>query len=157
MTCGVPSGSGELIADNNQSNLMQQASKPRSRTLSFSIVKTDDAVSGEPGQAYTVRSKILGYIREHFLMTEVELANARQNLVDYAEAHGYELGAIFVERLETAPAAFEAMAYELTGLDTPAIVVPGVHHLAVLGNPLQVRQQLEDPGGIRVLVARHAS
>ncbi|WP_328990041.1 hypothetical protein OG394_27755 [Kribbella sp. NBC_01245] len=99
---------------------------------------------------------IVGYIREHFLMTDNELADARQNLVDFARDHRYKLAAIFVERIETAPAAFQAMTEQLRKLDTPALVVPGCHHLAVLGNPLAIRQQLEEHG-TKVLIARHAS
>lgn len=99
---------------------------------------------------------LLGYLSEHFLMTAAELAKARQALVDYARDNGYELAAIYVERLESAPSAFQTLALELDRLDHVALLVPGVHHLAALGSPLDVKQELEKTG-TKVLIAGQAT
>lgn len=98
---------------------------------------------------------VLGYVREHFMMTEPEMANARQNLVDLAASENLELTKIYVERIESVPQTFRAMMIEVERECIDRIVVPGLHHLAVIGNPETIKTDL-GARGVEVLVARHA-
>ena len=56
-----------------------------------------------------------GYVREHFLMSTTELARAKAKIVAFARAEGFALQGIFVERVETAPAALEALIEAVKG------------------------------------------
>jgi hypothetical protein len=97
----------------------------------------------------------LGYMRAHLLMTEAELANAKEDLADCAARAGYTLGTVYVERLDRAPSAFEALVTHLMEHGAAAVLVPGLHHLAALGAPSVLKTHLEDTTGARVLSARH--
>ncbi|WP_328993921.1 hypothetical protein OG394_06075 [Kribbella sp. NBC_01245] len=87
-------------------------------------------------------------------MTEVEMANARQNLVDLAVSQALDLRKIYVERIESAPDAFDALLTEVTQGGVERILVPGLHHLAVIGDPRAIRNDLQKDG-VDVLIARH--
>jgi hypothetical protein len=99
---------------------------------------------------------MVGYIRAHLMMTEHELANAKQDLADFAVKEGYTLGRIYVERVDRAPAAFQTLMDEVRRHEAKAVVVPGLHHLAVLGAPSTLKDHLEHYTGARVLAARTA-
>lgn len=94
-----------------------------------------------------------GYVREHFLMSAAELARARARIVAFARAEGYALQGIFVERVETAPAAFEALIEAVNRYEATAVVVPGLSHLKTFEAPANLRERLERTTGARVLVA----
>ena len=70
-----------------------------------------------------------GYIRIHFLMSETELTNARKLIVEAAQAGGVQLVTIRVEEIEASP-------------DGQPLVVPTLHHLAVLRHPTQIRDHV---------------
>ena len=87
-------------------------------------------------------------------MTEVEMANARQNLVDLAVSQDLDLTKIYVERIESSPEAFHAMLTEITLGSVERILVPGLHHIAVIGDPRTIRSDLHKCG-VDVLIASH--
>lgn len=103
------------------------------------------------------RPLAVAYLRAHLLTTEDELADAKRDLAAFAEREGYTLGQVHVERLDHAPAAFEALVAEVMREQVIAVIVPGTHHLAALGSPPSaIRYHLERTTGVRVLRARHS-
>lgn len=85
-------------------------------------------------------------------MTETEMANARQNLVYVAVSENLELAKIYVERVESSPEAFHAMLTEIRLGNAQRLLVPGLHHLAVIGDPRTIRSDLRKCG-VDVLIA----
>ncbi|MEV8376189.1 hypothetical protein AB0P21_25840 [Kribbella sp. NPDC056861] len=97
--------------------------------------------------------RALGYLRKHLLMTESELSEAEGRLAHFAQVRGFRLQQIYVEELETWPAAFEALI-EAAGTDgLSAVLLPSMLHFAVLGPPAEIKQYFEQLTGTRVLVA----
>jgi hypothetical protein len=99
------------------------------------------------------RPLLLGYVREHFLMTAAELARMKQHLVDFAAVEGFTLRAIFVEQVETAPAAFQALIEAANRYQVSAVVVPSLTHLTDSTTPTSMKDHLEHYTGARVMVA----
>jgi hypothetical protein len=100
-----------------------------------------------------MRPLLLGYVRAHLLMTESELGDVKQDLADFAAREGYTLGRVYVERIDRAPAAFQTLVDDVRRQEVKAVVVPGLHHLAVLGVPTALKDHLEYYTGVRVLTA----
>ncbi|WP_133806107.1 hypothetical protein [Kribbella caucasensis] len=101
----------------------------------------------------TNRRTSFGYINEHFMMGDSELAAMRRRIVECCQADGGELAAIYIERVETSPFAWRALLEKLadsSGLNV--VIVPGLHHLASIGHPIEVRNILLEFGA-NVLVA----
>ncbi len=106
--------------------------------------------SSEPGQP---RPLAHAYIRAHLLMTENELADVKERLAYYCHTEGLTLGKVFVERIDLAPAAYHALVDALEHDDAHAVLVPSLHHLAVLGPPTVLRDHLQRVTGLNVVVA----
>ncbi|HYU84197.1 MAG TPA: hypothetical protein VEK80_05280 [Kribbellaceae bacterium] len=100
-----------------------------------------------------MRPLLLGYVRAHLLMTETELGDVKQDLADFAVREGYTLGQVYVERIDRAPAAFQTLVDDVRRNEVKAVVVPGLHHLGVLGSPAALKEHLEHYTGVRVLTA----
>ena len=100
------------------------------------------------------RPLLLGYVRAHLLMTEAELSDTKRALAKFADVEGYTLGTVYVERIDRAPSAFQALMDALQREEARAVVVPGMHHLTVL-EPPSLKDHLEHYIGARVLTARH--
>jgi hypothetical protein len=67
-------------------------------------------------------------------------------------AEGFVLGTVYLDRLNTAPAAFDALLDEIRRDDDVwAVVVPTTHHLA--DGDLQAMKSRLQHGAIHVLVA----
>ena len=103
------------------------------------------------------RPLMLVYVRAHLLMTWDELADAKADLAHFAAAEGYTFGTVYTERIDRAPAAFHALMDAVKREEASAVVVPSLHHLAVLGAPLAMKEHLEHYTGARVITARTAS
>lgn len=105
----------------------------------------------------STRTFVAIYLREHMLMTAGEMARAQRDLLSFAESKGYDLDKveIFIEKLETVPDAFARMAEKVSGPGENVVIVPGIHHLAGLGNPPMAVVDAFVADGVQVLMARH--
>lgn len=96
---------------------------------------------------------ILGYMRKHLLMSEAELADTKERLAYFAAVEGFSLGTVYIEQVETTPAAFQALIEAANRYEVTAVVVPSLRHFAVLGAAASAKDHLEHATGARVLVA----
>lgn len=87
-------------------------------------------------------------------MSTAELARANATIVAFAKSEGFSLQGIFVERVETAPAALEALIEAAIHHEAAAVVVPSPSHLKTFEVPANLRDRLERATGARVLVVR---
>jgi hypothetical protein len=90
---------------------------------------------------------MLGYFLETFLMTPTEQDRSRQLLLSFAEREGAQMTGIFMEALDTRPAAIEALIAKARQDAVPAIAITTADSLAP-----PYRHALA-AAGIRVLVA----
>jgi hypothetical protein len=87
-----------------------------------------------PGQAIDgTRPIALGYIREDAPMSDTEVAEATRAMAMFAEGEGYELGTVYVERVDRTPEAFEALLASAIGEAAVAVIVPGPHRVMAIG------------------------
>jgi hypothetical protein len=100
-----------------------------------------------------VRPLALGYVREESRMSDPELAYAKRVLAEYAEREGYALGTIYVERVDRTPAAFEALVTSAIRDEAAVVIVPGFHHLALIGSAVELAAHLAKTTGACVLDA----
>ena len=99
------------------------------------------------------RPLLLGYIRAHVLMTADEIAAAKVSLAAFAMAEGFVLGTVYLDQVNTAPAAFQALVDEIRrDNDVWAVVVPTAHHLTD-GGLRAMKSDLEHHGAVHVMVA----
>lgn len=96
---------------------------------------------------------VLGYLRKHLLMTEDELDDIRERLAYFAREEGFAMGTVYVEEIETSPAAFEALVNAANSYEISAVVLPSMLHFAVLGAPASIKEHFEHLTGARVMVA----
>lgn len=99
------------------------------------------------------RPLALGYFRVHLLMTAAEVELTKVQLAEFARVEGFALGGVFVEQVDTAPAAFHALVEAVKRHEVGRVVVPSVQDLAVLGVSPLLKSYLERCTGARVLVA----
>ncbi len=92
-----------------------------------------------------------GYVNASLLITDSELERARIDVARFAGEWGYALTYVHVEDRTTAPDAFNALVQQVTALDITTVLVPGIHHFAGLGNPVEVKDHLERLIGGRVI------
>lgn len=112
--------------------------------------------AGPTTNTYRKRGNIVqayGYIRKHFLMTEVELARARHLIVDTARRHDVRLASIHVEEIETSPEAFHDLLAAVMRDEQRMIIAPDIHHFEVAGEPISVIKRLES-NGIEIVVGQ---
>lgn len=95
-----------------------------------------------------------GYYREHLFMNAREKADIRARMQTTAVRHGYRLGKIFDERIETKPAALRALL-DAAITDGAAVVLPGIDHLAIHGDPIKLREYLSAAIARDVLIAEN--
>jgi hypothetical protein len=75
----------------------------------------------------------LGYIREDAPMSDTEVAEATRAMAGFAAGEGYELGTVYVERVDRTPEAFEALLSSAIGEAAVAVIVPGPHRAVTIG------------------------
>lgn len=92
------------------------------------------------------------YVREHFLMTAQERADVVAKLVESAKSSGFEVGKIFLERVEPAPEAYEALVAAAVADDVAAVLMPSLRHLDGIGEPKSTAQRLAVSAQVEVLV-----
>ncbi|MEV5967785.1 hypothetical protein AB0L70_38825 [Kribbella sp. NPDC051952] len=95
----------------------------------------------------------LGYMRRHLLVVDSEVHRTKERLGHFAQASGLRLGGVYVEVIETWPAAFEMLLQAALVEKPRALIVPSVIHLAALGAPVSIKQHIERLTGARVLAA----
>ncbi|QNE18873.1 hypothetical protein F1D05_14355 [Kribbella qitaiheensis] len=96
---------------------------------------------------------IFGYFKKSSLMGASESAAMHNQIFQCAENHCLVIDAIYIDEIETAPARLTALIATLTAADERVMILPNLLHLASLGNPYDVRADIEG-NGIRVLIAR---
>lgn len=95
--------------------------------------------------------RALGYLRKHLLMTETEVRYAKERLAYFAQEEGLQLDKVYVEKVETWPAAFEALVGAAVSDEVSAVLLPSMLHFAVLGPPAAIKQHFECITSTRVL------
>jgi hypothetical protein len=86
-------------------------------------------------------------------MTERELGEVQQRLVEVARQHGRTLGTVYVEELPTDPRAFNALLASLKELDTPAVIIPSKAHLGRWDLKGSKYHQLQQVAETKVIIA----
>jgi hypothetical protein len=92
------------------------------------------------------RPLMLGYFLEAFLMTPRERARVKEQLIEFAAREGYAVHAIFVEGLDTRPAAINTLIEMVRRDNLTAVVVPSADDL-----DRRDRRRLEDVGAYVVV------
>ncbi|MEU4607511.1 hypothetical protein AB0F43_31385 [Kribbella sp. NPDC023972] len=93
------------------------------------------------------RPAMLGYFLETFLMTPAQQDRARNLLIDFADRAGSRMTAIYMEALDSQPAAIESLIETARRDGVPAVAITTADSLTE-----QHRRALED-AGIRLLIA----
>jgi hypothetical protein len=99
----------------------------------------------------------VGYLRQYRSMTCYQLAQAEEQLAVLAGRQGFVLRKVFVERLETDPAAFNALIKMVKRRRIPAVVVPTQAHLSAVGSGETKTQRLHRETGAHALAASGSS
>ncbi len=93
------------------------------------------------------RPAMLGYFVETFLMTPAEQDRARRLLLEFADRAGSQMTAIYMEALDSQPAALEALIEAARRDGVSAVAVTVADSIAD-----QYRRELE-AAGVRLLIA----
>jgi hypothetical protein len=88
---------------------------------------------------------ILGFISMQFMSNSGELLATHRKLQACARGHGLRLQKVYVQDLGPPSAIFDLLG-ALTESDGLPLVVPTLHHLAVAGNPAEIREHLRYAG-----------
>ncbi|WP_132157622.1 hypothetical protein [Kribbella antiqua] len=86
-------------------------------------------------------------------MTEIEVCDAKERLAYFARIKSLRLDEVFVEDVETWPAAFEALVEAALSDQLSVVLVPSMLHFAVLGPPSNIKQHFEYITRTHVLAA----
>ncbi|MGZ0148996.1 hypothetical protein ACXJJ3_18115 [Kribbella sp. WER1] len=62
------------------------------------------------------------------------------------------MGSVYVEDPETAPQAFEVLVASVNRYQITAVVLPGLRHLALVGDPPDVSVRFERVTGARIML-----
>ena len=85
----------------------------------------------------------LGFISMSFVRNTGELLTIRRQLKAFATGQGLQITKVYVEEPGPPSAAFDLLE-SLLESDGQPLIVPTLHHLAVLGHPAQIRDHLRD-------------
>ncbi|MEU4294728.1 hypothetical protein AB0E63_41450 [Kribbella sp. NPDC026596] len=111
-----------------------------------------DAGLSDDEEADRLRGRVaFGFISMTFVRDAGELLATHRKLIACATERGYRLGTVYVQRAGPPDAVFDLLG-SLLESDGLSLVVPTLHHLAILGNPLDIRDHLSR-GGHQVLIA----
>ena len=86
-------------------------------------------------------TQALGFISMYFVRSADELLMVHRQLKAYATDHGLHLTEVYVEEPGRPSASFDLLESLLQSDGLP-LVVPTLHHLAVLGHPIRIRDHL---------------
>jgi hypothetical protein len=84
----------------------------------------------------------LGFISMQFVPNAGELLVMHRRLNAYAVNHDLQLTKVYVEQLGPPTAVFNLLGSLMESEGQP-LVVPTLHHLALLGNPAEIRDHLQ--------------
>lgn len=76
-----------------------------------------------------------------FVRNADELLATHRKLDACATGHGFQLKKVYVEKPGPPSAVFDLLGSLMESAGQP-VIVPTLHHLAVLGNPAAIRDQL---------------
>jgi hypothetical protein len=98
------------------------------------------------------RPLLLGYLRRDLLVAEGQVGELKRDMTTFAEAEGFTMGHIYVERPDSWLAAFEGLTESINRYDVTAVVLPSLLHLTGVGMPTDIRDSFERSTGARLLV-----
>jgi hypothetical protein len=98
------------------------------------------------------RPLLLGYARRDLYLSDRHVNDLKRELGAFAQLEGFAMGSVYVEDLDTVPAAFEALVASVNRYELTAVVLPNLRHLALIGDPEEVKQQFERTTGARFLL-----
>jgi hypothetical protein len=96
---------------------------------------------------------LLGYVRQQLAASEMELAEAIDQLARFAALEGFVLGAIFVEGVDASLSAFKALVDAVNRYGVTTVAVPTMLHIAILAPQQALRSDFEYLTGARVVEA----
>ncbi|MGW7687129.1 hypothetical protein ACWGID_40690 [Kribbella sp. NPDC054772] len=105
------------------------------------------------GETKTELPRAYAYARKHLLMCESEVNRTKERLTYFAKQAGYNLSAVFVEEVQTAPDAFERLVQAVVNDKVETVILPSMLHFAVLGDPKRIREHFEGATGAKVVIA----
>jgi hypothetical protein len=98
------------------------------------------------------RPLLLGYARRDLYLSNRHVNDLKRELGDFARLEGFLMGSVYVEDPETAPQAFEALVASVNRYEITAVVMPSLRHLALVGDPAEVRVRFERVTGARIML-----
>ena len=98
----------------------------------------------------------VGYISAHLLTPQAELSDLTLTLVAFAHARGNILCSLHVEQPPTVPVAFQGLIEQVSREGIRTVLVPSLHHLGAVGQPLSIKEHLEHLIGGQVLITGYA-
>lgn len=87
----------------------------------------------------------LGFISMVFVPSAGGLLVTHRRLSACATCHGLELTQVYVEQIGPPSVAFDLLS-SLLESEGQTLVIPTLHHLVVLGSPVQIRDHLRHSG-----------
>src|SRR5882757_8849239 len=99
---------------------------------------------------------VAAYVSGHLLMTELELCDLEEVLASFAQRRAWCLRSICVEQPHTMPAAFQELVELVERGRISTVLIPSLHHLAAMGEPLRIKTYLEEFLGGRVVVTGYS-
>jgi hypothetical protein len=98
------------------------------------------------------RPLLLGYARRDLYVSDQHVELLKADLTKFAAVEGFAMGSTYVENVETAPAAFNALVESLNRYEHTAVVIPDWRHLALVGDPERVKREFERVTGARFML-----
>ncbi|WP_433165386.1 hypothetical protein [Kribbella sp. CA-247076] len=98
------------------------------------------------------RPLLLGYARRDLYLSGRHVDDMKRDLGAFAHVEGFLMGSVYVEDPDTAPAAFEALVASSNRYKITAVVLPSLRHLALVGDPAELRAQFERVTGVRIML-----
>lgn len=98
------------------------------------------------------RPLLLGYARRDLYLSDRHVNDLKRELGAFVQLEGFAMGSVYVEDPDTAPAAFEALVASINHYQITAVVLPSLRHLALVGDPAEVRVRFERVTGARIML-----
>ncbi|MFD7161109.1 hypothetical protein ACFV9C_41450 [Kribbella sp. NPDC059898] len=99
------------------------------------------------------RPLLLGYARRDLYLSSRHVQRVKQEFADLAKLEGHTMGTVYVEDPDTSPAAFDALVESVNRYEITTVLLPEWRHLALVGDPMVVKQRFERATGARFLLS----